>query len=147
MVVSRVVERIFNETAARAKAVASNHLAKANRASYGPRAMAKERVRKVRESPTKDNAKVPEVRTRVKPRKLVYPVLKTLNQRQVQKLRNLSGRIPLPILARTLLGVMMAGVTTSGMMTEVRLDGMKVGIKPMTIPQAHCHLEVLILVP
>ena len=42
---------------------------------------------------------------------------------------------------------MMAGVTMNGMMTGDRLDGMKVGIKRMTIPQAHFHLEVLILVP
>ena len=35
----------------------------------------------------------------------------------------------------------------NGMMTGVRLDDMKVGSKPMTIPQAHFHLDVLILVP
>ena len=41
--------------------------------------------------------KVPKVRTRVKPRKLNYQVLKTRNQRQAQKLRNLYRRVPLKI--------------------------------------------------
>ena len=41
---------------------------------------------------------------------------------------------------------MLAGVAMNGMVTGVQLDGMKVGNKPMTIPQAHFHLE-LILVP
>ena len=35
----------------------------------------------------------------------------------------------------------------NGMMTGLRLDDMKVVIKLMTIPQAHFHLGVLILVP
>ena len=50
-----------------------------NRASRGPRVLAKERARKVRETDNpKGNPKVPvpKVRTRVKPRKLVYPVSK-----------------------------------------------------------------------
>ena len=41
----------------------------------------------------------------------------------------------------------MAGVLMNGMMTGVRLDGTKVGNKCMTIPQAHFHMEVWILVP
>ena len=47
--------------------------------------------KKVREH-LKDNPNVPQVpkvRTRVKPRTLVYPVLKARKQRQAQKLRNL----------------------------------------------------------
>ena len=32
------------------------------------------------------------------------------------------------------------------MMIGVRLDGIKVGVKPVTIPQTHFQLEVLILV-
>ena len=36
---------------------------------------------------------------------------------------------------------MMAGVTMDGMLTGARLDGMKVGNKPVTIPQAHFSLE------
>ena len=51
MVVSSAVEHIFIETAMHAKATASNHLAKANRASSGPRVRAKERVRRVRRNP------------------------------------------------------------------------------------------------
>ena len=43
--------------------------------------------------------------------------------------------------------VRMAGVTMPGMMTGVRLDCMKVGIEPMTIPKGHFHLDVLILLP
>ena len=40
-----------------------------------------------------------------------------------------------------------AGVLMNGMMTGVLLDGTKVGNKRMTLPQAHFHLEVWILVP
>ena len=69
---------------------------KANRASHGPRVLAKDRARKERETENpKENPKVPKVRkvrTRVYSRKLVYLVLKTPNQRQVQKLRNLHRR-------------------------------------------------------
>ena len=36
---------------------------------------------------------------------------------------------------------------TNGTMTGILLDGTKVGIKRMTLPQAHFHLEVWILVP
>ena len=42
---------------------------------------------------------------------------------------------------------MMAGVTMNKMMTGVLLEDMKVGIKLVTIPQAHIQLEVSILVP
>ena len=49
------VEHIFNETAMHAKAQASNRMAKANRASYGPRvsphSQAKARVKKTKENP------------------------------------------------------------------------------------------------
>ena len=53
------MEHIFNEAAMHARAQASSRLAKANRASHGPR------------EPT-----VPKARTRVKHRKLVSQVLK-----------------------------------------------------------------------
>ena len=53
-------------------------------------------------------------------RKLVYEVLKTRNQRQVRKLRNLHRRVPL-----TILGFTVAGVLKNGIMTGVRLDGTK----------------------
>ena len=52
MSVLSVVEHIFNETAMHAKAVLSNRMAKANRASHGPRvsfhSQAKVRVKKTR---------------------------------------------------------------------------------------------------
>ena len=67
-VVSSAVEHIFTETAMHAKAAASNHLAKANRASHGPRLRAKERVKRARGNP-KENTKLPKVpmiRTMVK---------------------------------------------------------------------------------
>ena len=76
---------IFNETAVHTQAEASNRMAKANRASHGPRVRAKARVKKTRENP-KENAKEPIVRTKVprahtgaKNRKLVSQVLKTRN--------------------------------------------------------------------
>ena len=143
MVVSSPVEQIFNETAMHARAQASNRLARANTASHGPRVRAKERVKQVREN-HKENPKGPKVRSRVKPRKLVYQVLKNRNQRQAQKLRNLQRRIPLTILTRTIPGVMMAGETMNGM-TGVRMDGMKVGIKLTTTPQDHLEVSILVL--
>ena len=79
MGVSSAVEDIFNEIAMNAKAQASNCMAKANRASHGPRVRAKERVMRTRDYP-KDSPKkpkVPEAHTRVQHRKLVYQVLKT----------------------------------------------------------------------
>ena len=86
-----------------------------------------------------------------KHRTLVYQAMKTRNQRQTRKLKNLHRRVPLTILGFMMAGVMMngmmAGVTMSGMTTGVRLDGTKVSNKRMTIPQAHCHLEVLTSVP
>ena len=90
--------------------------------------------------------KVPKVRTRVKPRKLILSGVKTRNQRQVQKLGILHRRTTLTTLTRTLFGSMIAGDMMNGMMTGVLLDGIKVGNKAMKIPQAHCHREVLILV-
>ena len=70
-VASRAVERIFNVTAMHAEAMASNHLARANRASHGQRVRAKDIVQKVMNNP-KENPNVtmvPKVRTRVKHRK------------------------------------------------------------------------------
>ena len=45
------VEHIFNETAMNARAQASNCMAKANRASHGPRVRAKARAKKTRGNP------------------------------------------------------------------------------------------------
>ena len=62
------VEHIFNETAMHAKAQASNRLAKANRASHGPRAsphsQAKARAKKTRETP-QENPREAKVRSKV----------------------------------------------------------------------------------
>ena len=83
-------EHIFNETAMHARTQASKRLAKANRASHGPRVRAKVRVQRTREN-AKENPKepqVPRVRTRATHRKLVSQVLKTPIQRQVRALRN-----------------------------------------------------------
>ena len=61
-------------------------------------------------------------------------------------LKNLHRRITLTILTQTILGLMMAEIMMHGMMFVARLDGMKVGNEPTTIPQAHFHYEVLLLV-
>ena len=143
MGVSISVEHIFNETAMQARTPASNRLAKADRASHGPRVRTMARVRRTRENP-KENPKEPKVpkdRTRAKHRKLVSQVLKTRNQRQARTLRNLHRRVPL-----TLPGTMV-GIVTNGTMAGVLLDGTKVGNKRMTLPQAHFHFEFWISVP
>ena len=76
MVVSSAVELIFKETAMLTQPHARAMTRKANRASHGPRGLAKERTRKVRETENpkenqKENPTVPKVRSRVKPRTLV----------------------------------------------------------------------------
>ena len=86
MGVLSAVEHIFNETAMRARTLASKRLAKAKRASHGPRVRVKERVKKTMENP-KDSPKDPRVRTKdpkapkahakAKPRKRASQVLKT----------------------------------------------------------------------
>ena len=62
------VEHIFNETAMHARAQASNRLAKANRASHGPRVRGKGKGKKTRENPKEHpkEQKVPKVRTKAK---------------------------------------------------------------------------------
>ena len=119
---------------------------------HGPRVMAKERVKRTRESP-KESPKepnVPKVRTRAKHRKLVSQVLETRNQRQAHKLRNRDMSVPLT-LPGTMVGMVtngtMAGILMNGMMTGVLLDDTKVGNKRMTLLPVHFHLEVWILVP
>ena len=155
MGVFSAVEHIFNETAMHAKAQASNRMAKANRASHGPR-VSPLRVRKARRKP-KENPKEPKVRTKVpkaytsaRHRKLVSLVLKTRNRMQARTFRNLHRHTP-RTLPETMVGTVsngtMAGVSMSGMMTGVLLNGTKVGNKRMTFPQAHFHLEVWMSVP
>ena len=146
MGVLSAVEHVFNETAMHARAQASNRRAKANRASHGPRMRAKERPKRPREVPKEP--KVPKARTSARHRKLVSQVLKTRNQRQARKLRNLHKHVPL-----TIPGFMMDGVLTNGTMVGVLvngtipLDGTKVGNKRGTLLQAHFHLAVWISVP
>ena len=122
-----------------AKAQTSNRMAKANRASHGPRVsphtQAKVRVRKTTENPMENpkerkvRTKVLKAHTRAKHRKLVSQVLKTRNQRQVRKLRILHRHVPLT-LPGTIFGMVtngtMDGVLMSGMMTGVLLDSTKV---------------------
>ena len=85
--------------------------------------------------------KVPKARTKVKRRKMVSQVLKTRNQRQARRLRNLHKHVLL-----TLHGTV-AGVLANGMMAVILLDGTKVGNKRMTLLQAYFHLEVWMSVP
>ena len=86
MGVSSAVVHIFNETAMHAKAQASNRLARANRASHGPRvSKGKSKVNKGKPRGQSKGTKGAKGRTRVKHRKLVYKVLKTPNRRQAQK--------------------------------------------------------------
>ena len=142
MGVLSAVEHIFNETAMHAKAQASNRMEKANRASHGPRVRAKERVKRTREKSkgkskgTKSANQGAKGLHKGKHRKLVSQVLKTRNQRQIQKLMKLRS-----------LNFMTVGVMMSGMMTGVVLDGTKVGNIRQTIPQAHFHVEVWMSVP
>ena len=87
MGVLSAVEHFLHETAMYARAQASNRLAKANRASHGPRVRAKGRVKKTRENP-KENPKepqVPMVQTRAKHRKLVSHVLKLETRQETQE--------------------------------------------------------------
>ena len=77
MGVFSAVEHIFKETAMHAKAQAISRMAKANRASHGPRvsphSQAKVRVKKARENPKEPKVrnKVPKAYTRAKHRELV----------------------------------------------------------------------------
>ena len=71
--------------------------------SWSKRGRAKERVRRVSGNPK--GPKVPKVRTSVRVRTLVYQVLTTRNERQVQKLKNLHRRIQLTIFHRQFFGL------------------------------------------
>ena len=136
MGVFSAVEHIFNETAMHAKAQESNRMAKANRASHGPRvsphSLTQARVKRASENP-KENPEEPKVRTKVpkaytkaKHRKLVSEVLKTRIRRQAQTFRNLHKHVPLTIHGTT------AGVSMKGTMAGVVLNGMKIVNEHMT---------------
>ena len=162
MGVLSAVVRIFNQIAMHAKAQASNRMAKANRASHGPRVsprtQAKVRVRKIQgkiqrkiqkkiQRNPKVRTKVPKAYTRAKHRKLVSQVLRIRNRMQAQTFRNLHRHIPWTLpgtMVGSVTNATMAGVSMSGMTTGVLLDGNKVGNRRMTLPQAHFRLEVWI---
>ena len=143
-----------------AKAQACNRMAKANRASHGPRVspqiQVKVRISKTRENP-KEKPKKPKMRTKVlkaytkaKHRMRVSQVLTTRKRMQPRTFRNLHRHIPRTV-PGTRVGPVtngtMAGVSMSGMMTGVLLDGTKFWNKRMTLPQAHYRLEVWVSVP
>ena len=111
MGVLSAVEHIFKETAMHARTQASNRLARANRASHGPRVRANIRVKRTRENPKENlkEPKVPEARTKAKHRKLVSQVLRSRSQKQARKPRTLLRHVPL-----TLPGTMV-GIATNGM--------------------------------
>ena len=139
MVVSSAVELIFKETAMftslHAKAVA-----KANRASHGPRVLAKERAKQVRvvENPKEnpDVSKVPQARTRVKTSKTGSPVLENPEIRD--KFWHPADK------SYTDTSWFDDGWSFDEWMPGARLAGMMVGKKPV---KARFHWEVLILVP
>ena len=79
MGVLSAVEHFLKETAMHTRAPASSRLARANRASHGPRVRATARVKR-----TKENPQVPKARTRAKHRKLVSQVLKSETQESAQ---------------------------------------------------------------
>ena len=149
------VEHFFNETAMHARTQASNRLAKANRASHGPRMRAKVRV-KINKGKSKGKskgtkgAKGAKGSHKGKTSKTCLSGLETRNLRQARKLRNLHRHVPLT-LPGAMVGIVkngtMAGVLMNGMMTGVLLDGTKAGNRRMTLPQAHFHLKVWMSVP
>ena len=113
------MEHIFHETGKQAKATAGNHLAEANRASHGPRVLAKETATRVMEkSEGKSKSKNAKGSCKGKTSKV-----------------GLSGFEKTEV--RDKFGI--SGICTG-------LDGMKVGNKLMTLPPAHFHMEVLNLV-
>ena len=127
MGVLSAVEHNFNETAMHARAQVSNRLAKANRASHGPRVRAKARTKRTRENPEENpmEPKVPKVRTRAKHRKLVSQVLKTRKQRRARTLRNRDMSVPLA-LPGTMVGMVTNG-TMAGVFDEWNDDWSSVG--------------------
>ena len=152
MGVLSAVEHIFKETAMHAKAQARNRMAKANRASHGPRVKAKARVKKTMENPKEKSKGTKSANQgagglhKGKTSKDGLSGLETRNRRQARTSRNLHRHVPLT-LPGTMVGMVtdgtMAGVLMNGMMTGVLLDGTKVGNKRMTLPQAHFHSECL----
>ena len=100
---------ISNETAMHAKAQASNRMAKANRASHGPRVRAIERVKNTMENP-KEKSKGGSHKGKTS--KTGLSGLGNSNRRQARKLRNFHRHVHL-----TLPGTMV-GMVTNGTMTD-----------------------------
>ena len=156
MGVLSAVEHIFNETAMARKSTGKQSYGKGKQSKSWsksePSFSGKGKSEVSRENPKvpKVRSKVPEAHTRVKHRQFVCQALKTRNRRQARTFRNLHRHVQLTLLG-TMAGIVtngtMAGVLMNGMMTGVLLDVTKVGNNCMTHPQAHFHLEVLILVP
>ena len=140
------MEHIFNETAQHARALASNRLARANRASHGPRVRAKERVKTARANPKEYPQGTKGAKGKGKTSKTGLSGLDNSKTERSSETQESAPTYPTDNSTRTLPGMVMTGVQ-NGRMTGVLLDGTKVGIKRMTIPQAHFHLEVWILVP
>ena len=98
---------------------ARKNTARANRAGHGPRVgKDKSKDNKMENPKEPKGPNVPKARTMTKHRKLVSQVLKTRNQRQARKLRNLHRHVPL-----THPGTM-AGIVTNGTMAGVLMNGM-----------------------
>ena len=110
-----------------AKALASNRLARANRARHGPRVRAKERAKNVREN-IKEKSKGAKGAKRTKGAKGSHKgktsttglssLEKSKSEKQARKLRNLHRRVPL-----TILGFMLAEVMMNGMIVGVTMNG------------------------
>ena len=160
MGVSSAVEHIFNETAMHARAQASNRLARANRASHGPRVRAKERVNNGKSKGkskgtkgTKGAIQGAEGSHKGKTSTTGLSGLENSKSEPSSETRESAQTWPTD---NSCHGFMMdgmvtngttAGVLTNGMMTGVLLDGTEVGNKRMTHQQAHFHWEGWISVP
>ena len=138
-----------------ARAQASNRLARANRASHGPRVRAKARVKKTignpKESPKepKVRSKVPKAHTRGKTSKTGLSGLENSKSERSSDTQESAQTCPPDnpwIHDGWSPDEWNDGVLMNRMMTGVRLDGTKVG-KRTTILKAPFHLEVWILVP
>ena len=152
----RVMGVSSKETAMHARARASNRLARANRASHGPRVKVKDTIKKTvgnpKESPKepKVRTKVPKAHTRVKHRKLVSQVWKKTKSGTSSETQESAQTCPTD--NSWIQDAWSPDEWNDGWSyDEWNDDWSSVGWhegwnKRMAIPQAHFHLEVLILV-
>ena len=122
-----MMQHVFDETAMQARTCASKCLAKAIRASHGPRVKTKERAKR-----TMENPKEPRMRTKVSGLENSKSQASSDTQESAQTCPTDTSWNGWIVTDGT-----MAGVLMNGMMTGVLLDGTKVGDKRMTHPQAH----------